>query len=172
MRRQICGRNTRRATRAARSAGTAGDEGPRLCVGCTAWAAICERDIGVFWLDGPAPAAYRSQTLPPEKLSPLANRRNASPDSHSCSTVVPCSYFSPFFFFRLLLVAASTMSSADAKPLPFVYQFAAGKSQCRVPVELRAVDISTCPWDGRWNRNCLQLPRRLVFGALEKPPLM
>ena len=144
MRRQICGRNTRRATRAARSAGTAGDEGPRLCVGCTAWAAICERDIGVFWLDGPAPAAYRSQTLPPEKLSPLANRRNASPDSHSCSTVVPCSYFSPFFFFRLLLVAASTMSSADAKPLPFVYQFAAGKLQCRVPVELRAGSV--CVW--------------------------
>lgn len=154
--------------------GTKGQGWP-LCVVCTAWAAwaaICERDIGVFWLDGPAPAAYRSQTLPPEKLSPLANRRNASPDSHSCSTVVPCSYFSPFLFFRLLLVAASTMSSADAKPLPFVYQFAAGKSQCRVPVELRAVDISTCPWDGRWNRNCLQLPRRLVFGALEKPPLM
>ena len=138
MRRQICGRNTRRATRAARSAG---DEGPRLCVVCTAWAAICERDIGVFWLDGPAPAAYRSQTLPPEKLSPLANRRNASPDSHSCSTVAPCSYFSPFLFFRLLLVAASTMSSADAKPLPFVYQFAAGKLQCRVPVELRAGSV-------------------------------
>jgi len=29
------------------------------------------------------------------------------------------------------------MSSADAKPLPFVYQFAAGKSQFRIPQPLR-----------------------------------
>lgn len=66
------------ATRPTRAARSAGDEGPRLCVVRTGTAAICERDIGVFWLDGPAPAAYRSQTLPPEKLSPLAN---GSPDS-------------------------------------------------------------------------------------------
>jgi hypothetical protein len=122
---------------------SAGDERPSKAK-ARVTAAICERDIGVFWLDrGRTCACSLSIPNPVAGEAKSSSERFPRLDPHFRSTVVPCSHLSPLTLLILSpsLVAASNMSSADAKPLPFVYQFAAGKSQCRVPVELRAGSV-------------------------------
>jgi hypothetical protein len=66
---------------------------------------------------------------------------------------------SPDSFFRS---PASNMSSADAKPLPFVYQFAAGESQFLNTAQLRCDGY---PWKFKpRDKTAFQHPVTLLLG--------
>jgi hypothetical protein len=94
-------------------------------------------------------------------------------DSLTYPPAVPCAH-SPLLLLSSLFVAVSNMSSADAKPLPFVYQFAAGKSQLPTlggaPMHRVTADILISSWESCSTPNCALGGRHYASRASHELP--